>query len=125
MPSPTPSPPTHQTLATAICVPCEGDVEKLTQEQSTALIDLTPDWVLDDGSNRIRRQLNCKTFVAAVQIINTIAEIAETQQHHPDLLLTGYRHLEIVLTTHAIGGLSENDFIMAAHIDTVLLSSRD
>ena len=116
-----PSPgPTADSLAAAKCVPCEGGVPKLTPDQSTAFGRATPDWAIDDDAIHIRRKLNCKTFSSAVQMIDQIAEIAEAQQHHPDLHLTGYRHLEIVLTTHAIGGLSENDFILAAQIDVLL-----
>ena len=58
--------------------------------------------------------------VEAVGLIDQIAELAEAEGHHPDLHLTGYRNLKIVLTTHAIGGLSENDFIVAAKIDQCL-----
>ena len=112
--------PTADSLAKAKCVPCEGGVPKLTPEQSAAFGRVTPDWAIDEDAIHIRRKLNCKTFSAAVQMINRIAEVAEAQQHHPDLHLTGYRHLEIVLTTHAIGGLSENDFILAAQIDVLL-----
>jgi 4a-hydroxytetrahydrobiopterin dehydratase len=54
--------------------------------------------------------------------LNRVAEIAEDEQHHPDLHLTGYRHVRIEITTHAIGGLSENDFILAAKIDEITLS---
>lgn len=112
--------PTADSLASAKCVPCEGGVPKLTPEQSAAFGRATPDWKISEDAIHIRRKLNCKTFSAAVERINQIAEIAEAQQHHPDLHLTGYRHLEIVLTTHAIGGLSENDFILAAQIDMLL-----
>lgn len=93
---------------------------KLTTDQAAAFARSTPHWTVDEGSLSIRRKLNCKTFVKAVERVNQIAEIAEQQQHHPDLYLSGYRHLEIVLTTHAIGGLSENDFILAAQIDRLL-----
>jgi 4a-hydroxytetrahydrobiopterin dehydratase len=55
-----------------------------------------------------------------MELLNKIAEIAESEQHHPDLHLTGYRHVRVELTTHAIGGLSENDFILAAKIDAIL-----
>ena len=62
----------------------------------------------------------CKHFLEAIRLINEIAEVAESEQHHPDLHLTGYRNVRIELTTHAIGGLSENDFIVAAKIDELL-----
>lgn len=122
MPDSDPQPPTAQSLATARCVPCEGGVPKLTADQAAALGAATPDWTIDEDSRSIRRKLNCETFAGATRMIHQIAEIAEAQQHHPDLHLTGYRHLEIVLTTHAIGGLSENDFILAAHFDRFLVS---
>lgn len=112
--------PTAQSLSQSKCVPCEGGVPKLTAQQAAAFARATPDWAINEDASQIRRKLNCKTFVAAVRRVNQIAEIAEDQQHHPDLHLTGYRHLEIILTTHAIGGLSENDFILAARIDRLL-----
>ena len=114
--------PTTETLVRSKCVPCEGGVPKLTPDQAEAFCVATPEWALEADATAIRRKLNCKTFVAAVDRINGISELAEEQQHHPDLHLTGYRHLEIVLTTHAIGGLSENDFILAAQIDQLLAS---
>jgi 4a-hydroxytetrahydrobiopterin dehydratase len=58
-----------------------------------------------------------RNFKAAVEFLNGVAELAERENHHPDLHLVGYRNLSIELTTHAIGGLSENDFILAAKID--------
>ena len=58
-----------------------------------------------------------KDFMAAIALINSIAEIAEKEDHHPDLHLTGYRNLRIELSTHSIGGLCENDFILAAKIN--------
>ncbi|MCO8122072.1 4a-hydroxytetrahydrobiopterin dehydratase [Stieleria sp. TO1_6] len=112
--------PTAQSLAAAKCVPCEGGVDKLTGEQADSYAQATPEWELDAAASAISRKINCKNFVRAVELVNRIAEVAETQQHHPDLHLTGYRHLKVVLTTHAIGGLSENDFILAAQIDQLL-----
>ncbi len=115
--------PSAETLSQSKCKPCEGGVPKLTADQAAAFARSTPQWSVDGDSLMIRRKVNCKSFVKAVERINQICEIAEQQQHHPDLHLTGYRHLEIVLTTHAIGGLSENDFIVAAHIDRLLDAS--
>ena len=65
-------------------------------------------------------QFLCKNFVEVMGVVNQIAELAESDGHHPDLHITGYRQLKIDLTTHAIGGLSENDFILAAKIDQLL-----
>ncbi|MCC9600791.1 4a-hydroxytetrahydrobiopterin dehydratase [Stieleria sp. JC731] len=115
--------PSAESLAAKKCVPCEGGVPKLSSEQSNQLLQAITFWNLDEAAKSIRRRINCKTFSRAVELINQIAAVAESEQHHPDLHLTGYRHLEIVLTTHAIGGLSENDFILAARIDLLIGSS--
>jgi 4a-hydroxytetrahydrobiopterin dehydratase len=114
------SAPDREALVAAKCVPCEGGVPKLTAEQAAEYCKATPNWQLNDDATTIEHKIKCNTFVDGVKLIDQIAEIAEAQQHHPDLHLTGYRHLKIVLTTHAIGGLSENDFIVAAHIDDII-----
>ena len=69
-----------------------------------------------DGKS-IEREFSTKNFTAAVDFINKIAVIAEGEDHHPDVHLTGYRKLKIILSTHALGGLTENDFIVAAKIN--------
>ena len=102
------------------CLPCEGGVPVITPEDAHTYIAATPKWTLDDGSLAISRKVVCKHFVEAMELLNQIAEVAESEQHHPDLHLTGYRNVRIDLTTHAIGGLSENDFIVAAKIDELL-----
>lgn len=112
--------PTPESLSTAKCLPCEGGVPKLTREQAFEYCSATPEWTLDDDALSIHRKFNCGNFVKAIALIEQIAQVAETQQHHPDLHLTGYRHLNVVLTTHAIKGLSENDFIVAAQIDQLV-----
>jgi len=107
-------------LAQRRCSACEGGIAPIAAEEARNFADALVDWELDETATTISRKINCKTFAKAVQCLNQIAEIAEDQQHHPDLHLTGYRHLQIVLTTHAIAGLSENDFIIAAKIDQLL-----
>ena len=84
-----------------------------------ALLQDIKDWELVDGT-MIRKTVKCKDFLDAVRLIQNIAPIAEAEDHHPDLHLSGYRRLTIELSTHAIGGLSENDFILAAKIDQLL-----
>ena len=112
--------PTRESLTRTRCVPCEGGVPKLTPEQVAVYKSATPEWAISADSLAIERKFNCGNFVKAMKLANQIADVAEDQQHHPDLHLTGYRHLRVVLTTHAIGGLSENDFIIAAHIDRLI-----
>ncbi|MCM2372983.1 4a-hydroxytetrahydrobiopterin dehydratase [Aporhodopirellula aestuarii] len=110
----------RDSLVQGRCVPCEGGVEPIAGEQAQQYVQALTDWNLDETGTQISRKINTKNFARAVTLINQIADLAEEQAHHPDLHLTGYRHLQIVLSTHAIGGLSENDFIIAAKIDELL-----
>ncbi len=111
---------TPQSLQQKSCVPCEGGVPLIGRDAATEYLTALPDWSIDDDSKTIFRKINCGNFVKAIKLMQRVAEIAEQEQHHPDLHLTGYRHVRIDLTTHAIGGLSENDFILAAKIDRVI-----
>ena len=76
-------------------------------------------WRLTHDGERIRKDWVVKHFVAGIDFFNAVAKLAEEEQHHPDLHLEGYRNAWIEIFTHAIGGLSENDFILAAKIDRV------
>ncbi len=102
------------------CVPCEGGVEAFTVELSRKQLELLPAWSLSVDEQWIHRKIVLKNFVQAVACINKIADLAEAEAHHPDLHLTGYRNLEIAISTHSIGGLSENDFILASKIDLLI-----
>ena len=108
-------------LAQRKCRPCEGGVEPLPVSAAQALLADLKGWELVEGK-AIRKTVKCNNFLDAVSLIQRIAPIAEAEDHHPDLHLTGYRKLTIELSTHAIGGLSENDFILAAKIDQLLPS---
>jgi len=108
-------------LAQKKCQPCEGIGDPYSREQAQEKLGQTPGWQLDDTGKVIFREYKTKNFVAAVNFINKIADIAEADDHHPDLHLTGYRNLRVELSTHAIGGLSENDFIVAAKINELEL----
>ena len=101
------------------CKPCEGGAEPLPAGAAQALLRDVEGWELIGGT-AIRKSVKCKDFLDAVSLIQRIAPIAEAEDHHPDLHLTNYRRLTIELSTHAIGGLSENDFILAAKIDQLL-----
>jgi 4a-hydroxytetrahydrobiopterin dehydratase len=74
-------------------------------------------WHLVKDGRRIRKEWVVKNFIAGMEFFNSVAKLAEDEGHHPDLHLEGYRDVAIELWTHAIGGLSENDFILAAKID--------
>ena len=107
-------------LADRRCVPCEGGTEPLPASAAKQLLRELHGWELLEG-RAIRKVITCHNFLDAVKLIQRIAPIAEAQDHHPDLHLTGYRRLTVELSTHAIAGLSENDFILAAKIDQVLI----
>lgn len=107
------------TLTTKKCVPCEGGVPVLTPEQITALLPGVPGWSLTADGRRLRREWRAKHFLAALDFFNKVATLSEQEDHHPDLHLKGYRHVTIEIWTHALGGLSENDFILAAKINEV------
>jgi 4a-hydroxytetrahydrobiopterin dehydratase len=105
------------TLAKKKCVPCEGGVKPMTEREARALMpELEADWMLIDGGHLLARTFNFKDFVETMQFVNKVAGLAEAEGHHPDMAIT-YNTLSIELTTHAIHGLSENDFILAAKID--------
>ena len=110
---------TASPLSSRKCQPCEGGVDPLPVSAAQALLRDVKGWELVDGK-AIRKTVTCNDFLDAVALIQKIAPIAEAEDHHPDLHLTGYRQLTIELSTHAIGGLSENDFILAAKIDQLL-----
>jgi 4a-hydroxytetrahydrobiopterin dehydratase len=104
-------------LARKHCVPCEGGVTRLEAGQVKELLGQVPQWRLTADGQRIRREWKVKDFMTALDFFRRIGQVAEEQDHHPDLHLTGYRNVAIELSTHAIGGLSENDLILAAKID--------
>jgi 4a-hydroxytetrahydrobiopterin dehydratase len=86
-------------------------------EESQGQLTKLEGWRLTDDQKRIRKEWTVKNFMAAIDFFNRIAAIAEEDGHHPDLHVESYRKVAIELWTHAIGGLSENDFILAAKID--------
>lgn len=100
------------------CQACEGGIASYSREESTQQIArLDSGWQLSDDAKMISRNWKVKNFVQALKLANEIGQLAEEEQHHPDLHITLYRFLRVDLMTHAIQGLSENDFILAAKID--------
>ena len=110
---------TTEELRAKRCVACEGEADRLTSTQARQLLDSLEGWELADGDKQIRKHWEVADFAAGLGFVNRVGELAEQEGHHPDLHLTGYRHVVIELSTHAVGGLSENDFILAAKIDEV------
>ena len=105
-------------LAQKKCVACEGDAMPLTPMEAKAMLAQLTGWSLSVDSKNISRQFTFKNFKDAMAFANNIADIAETEGHHPDLSV-GWGRVGVELSTHAIGGLSENDFILAAKIDVI------
>jgi 4a-hydroxytetrahydrobiopterin dehydratase len=101
------------------CEACEGGIAPLSDQQIRDRLAALPAWSLCDDGKRIRRQWRVKDFVAGLDFFNRVGKIAEDEGHHPDLHLIGYRNVAVELWTHALGGLSDNDFILAAKIDEV------
>ncbi len=105
-------------LAQKKCVPCEGGVPPFKpSEVEKYLKEISPDWgTIED--KRLERKFKFKDFKEAMVFVNKVAIVAEEEQHHPDIKIF-YNLVTITLWTHAISGLSENDFIMAAKIDQI------
>lgn len=105
------------------CIPCEEGGDPLSQvEESKHLKEVDRKWILlTTDAHKIRRQFTFKDFKEAIAFVNEVAKIAEEEGHHPDIYIF-YNKVQIDLFTHAVGGLSENDFIMAAKIDKLFSS---
>jgi 4a-hydroxytetrahydrobiopterin dehydratase len=99
------------------CSACEGDIAKLSPEQVRAQLQLLDGWRITYDGLRIRKDWQMKNFLAGMSFFNIVAQLAEEEGHHPDLHIEEFRHVWIEIWTHSIGGLSENDFILAAKID--------
>ena len=113
---------TPEQLTNKKCVPCEGGVPKYSLEEARSQLTTLTGWRLMHEGQRIRKDWVVKNFMAGIEFFNRIAKVAEDDAHHPDLHLEGYRNVAVELYTHAIGGLSENDFILAAKIDQLPIS---
>jgi len=107
-------------LAERRCVPCEGDVPELAEQQVAPLLSQLEGWRAEeaDGHRQIAKLFRFRDFVGAVDFVNRLTPVAEAEGHHPDLLVRWGR-VRVQLWTHAAGGLTENDFVLAAKIDRV------
>jgi len=101
------------------CLPCEGGVDPYPLDAARQQLEQLAGWVLTHENQRIRKDWTVKNFMAGLDFFNRCAQVAEADGHHPDLHIEGYRNVSVELWTHAIGGLSENDFILAAKIDAL------
>jgi len=100
------------------CVPCEGGTPPLTEKELEPYLPQVPDWRVE-GGRALAREFKFKDFAAALVFINQLGAIAEAEGHHPDINLHDWNRVKLTLTTHAVGGLSENDFILAFKINAL------
>lgn len=110
---------TDHTLLEKKCQPCEGGMEPLKPDVSKALLEQVPGWSISEDGTTMTRRFEFKGFYKTMAFINALAWIANRENHHPEFS-AGYNYCVVHFTTHAIGGLSENDFICAAHTNTLI-----
>ncbi|MEK7089166.1 MAG: 4a-hydroxytetrahydrobiopterin dehydratase [Patescibacteria group bacterium] len=99
------------------CMPCEGGVKPLSKADAEDYLDEISGWTLDEKAQKISKEFKFKDFIEAIDFVGRVADVAEEEGHHPDIHIF-YNKVLLELSTHSIGGLSENDFILAAKIDT-------
>lgn len=102
-------------LADETCEPCEGGVPPMERSEARAYLDRVEDWSFADVP-KIRKEYQFKDFNEAMEFVNRMAEVSEAEGHHPNFTVR-YNRVDVVVWTHAIDGLSKNDFILAAKLD--------
>jgi 4a-hydroxytetrahydrobiopterin dehydratase len=105
-------------LAEQKCVPCQGGIPPLPRPQAERYLAQTPGWSLDADGIKVRRKFNFPDFVSSLAFVTKVGDLAEEQGHHPDICM-GWGYAEVVFYTHKIGGLHENDFVMAAKVNAL------
>ena len=108
-------------LHTIRCVGCEGGIPALSTEEISQLLQEIPEWQVNAGNTIISRLFEFKGFYKTMAFVNAIAWIANQENHHPDMEV-GYNYCLVKFTTHAIHGLTKNDFICAAKVDQLELA---
>lgn len=106
-------------LADKKCKPCEGGTDPLNRERTASLLTQVPGWRVAGNGNAITRDFGFKGFLGTISFVNAMAWVAHQQGHHPDFK-AGYDYCNVTYTTHAIGGLSENDFICAHRLNQLV-----
>jgi 4a-hydroxytetrahydrobiopterin dehydratase len=109
-------------LSSKKCKPCDGNTAALSSAEAARLLkQVSTAWVLTESAHAIRREFSFRDFYRTMSFVNALAHVANIEDHHPDLEV-GYNYCRVLYTTHAVGGLSENDFICAAKIDRIPLA---
>lgn len=108
---------TSNTLTEKKCLPCEGGIPPMPPEEAERLLaQLSSEWRLSPDGRELQREFVFKDFYRTMSFVNALAHVANREDHHPDLAI-GYNYCRVRYTTHAVNGLTENDFICAAKID--------
>ena len=102
------------------CVPCEGNIAPISHADAEKLMLEVEGWAFKDKNTAIEKEYVFANFDKAMDFVNLVADIAEFENHHPDLSVS-FNKVRLTISTHAIKGLSENDFILAAKIDGIRL----
>ena len=105
-------------LKDKVCVPCQGGIPPLTSKEANSLLNSTPGWELKEDATQLYRSFSFDNFKTALNYINKVGIVSEEEGHHPDIEF-GWGYVNITILTHKIGGLHENDFILAAKIDEI------
>ena len=100
------------------CEPCSGNTPKLNYEDISKYLSELNEWSVNDNQEMIFKKFKFKNFIKAINFSNKVGEIAENEQHHPNITI-GWGYCLIMIHTHAINGLSVNDFILASKIDLI------
>lgn len=105
-------------LSQQTCTPCQGGIAPLSLPEAEALLAQVVGWQLLENGTRLERRFSFKTFAAALIFVNRVGDLAEAEDHHPDIAF-GWGYANLLFYTHKIGGLHENDFIMAAKVNAL------
>ncbi|XP_010243692.1 PREDICTED: uncharacterized protein LOC104587686 isoform X2 [Nelumbo nucifera] len=115
---------TAEDLSSKKCVPCDSkDIRPMTEQAANELITKVPEWNLvnEGGILKLSRSWKVKAFTKGLELFQAVADVAEAEGHHPDLHLVGWNNVKIEIWTHSVGGLTENDFILASKISALNL----
>ncbi len=110
----------NNTLNTSKCEPCNGKTHKLDYDEISKFLSELNDWSVNDNQEMIFKKFKFKNFKNAISFANIVGELSEKEGHHPDISI-GWGYCLIMIHTHAIKGLSINDFILASKIDLINL----
>ncbi|HTL48076.1 MAG TPA: 4a-hydroxytetrahydrobiopterin dehydratase [Verrucomicrobiae bacterium] len=105
-----------ETLSSKKCRPCEGKTQPMTSAEITSYLEHVPGWEYRDG--QVQKTFTFKNYYQTTAFVNAVAWIAHQEDHHPDIQF-GYKNCTVRYSTHAIGGISENDFICAAKVNAL------